>query len=338
MAQLTSNEYKAVWKHKTPLNSDYLNILFEGMGEGLVTLPTFDIDGDNVIVHPFSALVIPWDGDSAQKLEQEMIKVVITSDITVSITRETYSGTDVGTRGIGLRIIKTDTDTVITIDAVSGGTDCTNYKGIFIGNCVFREGSGGTAAINYCTVNGADYSDLLLSRLGYDPSFWVSPVSPRRYSSREIKTSLWEIRYHNESMAQTTTDQTSLNYIKGAVPFLSIGGDTDAMARINTDTYVFDLYDSAHPTNFYSMAVALNKYINSRIFNLTLQTMFIHVRDTDNFTTGVIDNNENLIPMAVIVSDKTANHIANIYVDDIRAAKLFTNLTIGVSSNTLQID
>ena len=114
MAQLDPNQYKAVWKHKTPLNSDYLNILLEGQEPGLVSLPTITSGESGVTVGPFSAFVQPVD-ENENYLPNEIIKVVVTQDTLVTVVRDVDNTAK--TRGIGLKDVKTETETRIYIDA-----------------------------------------------------------------------------------------------------------------------------------------------------------------------------------------------------------------------------
>ena len=61
---LTSDEYKVVWKYKTPLNSDYLNILMNGTTPGLVTLPSITLSTESAVIGSFSAFVQPIDAQN----------------------------------------------------------------------------------------------------------------------------------------------------------------------------------------------------------------------------------------------------------------------------------
>lgn len=327
MAQLDPNQYKAVWKHKTPLNSNYLNILFEGQEPGLVSLPTITPDTSSVTVGPFSAFVQPVD-DSGNYLPNEIMKVVVTQDTVVTVVRDT-NGT-AKTRGIGLKVIKTETETRILIDAVDAA-DCATYKGIFIASVLYPYNTSDC----WATVNGADYSDILLTKLGYDPSFWVSPVSPRRNVGYDASVnnliSLWEIRYHNDNMKSSQTPQ-SLDGTKGAVPFINIGGNMICIFRIKDNN--FNLYN-AHSTTTNSIIIMLTSTWD-RDYGSYMSLTSTEVLSKASQFVGSLGI-ENLIPMAVIPSNNTSTHIANTYVDEIRAAKLLTNLNIEVTLNELRI-
>lgn len=328
MAQLDPNQYKAVWKHKTPLNSDYLNILLEGQEPGLVSLPTITPGESGVTVGPFSAFVQPVD-ENENYLPNEIIKVVVTQDTLVTVVRDVDNTAK--TRGIGLKVVKTETETRISIDAVDAA-GCPYYKGIFIASVLYPQDTQDC----WATTNGADFSDLLLTKLGYDPSFWASPVSPRRNVGYKANVndliSLWEIRFHNDNMKSTQTDY-SLNGTKGAVPFISIGGYMICIFRINDNN--FNLYN-AYSTTTYSIIIMLaSNWDRNNGSYMSLTSTEVSSRSSEYV--GILATT-NLIPMAAITSDNTSNHIANTYVDEIRAAKLLTNLKIDVTNNELRIE
>lgn len=338
MAQLDPNQYKAVWKHKTPLNSDYLNILLEGQEPGLVSLPTITSGESGVTVGPFSAFVQPVD-ENENYLPNEIIKVVVTQDTLVTVVRDT-DGT-AKTRGIGLKVVKTGTETRILIDAVDAA-GCAGYKGIFIASVLYPQGTSDC----WATTNGADFSDLLLTKLGYDPSFWVSPVSPRRNVGYKANVndliSLWEIRFHNDIYDNILPNDHNWSFDTFPIlPMINQGGYTlpavgFSSSEVASNHSCWDLSStSLIDIEYLYVYLKRTTYTNDNPIALGLGGgHLIHsgAYQHEDYSTSVYPSNS--IPMVYLTTANTTN----IYESGIKPMKTFYGLYINVSSDTLQIN
>lgn len=323
--ELTSDEYKVVWKYKTPLNSDYLNILMNGTTPGLVTLPSIELSNGIAIIGSFSAFVQPIDADG-NYIEGEIVKVQVS--VQKQIDGITANGESVvGVRGIGLKVIDTDNGTEVHIEPVMGA-NCLNYKGIFIATA-YNDGN----SVN-CSVNGAEYSDLLLSHIGYDPSFWLSPASPRRNNELNYHPRRWEFRSANDVVSYTIISSGASRdhrqeFIDSKKIFVNMGGFTHFIEYIPS---YFDL-----PITAEDEFTFITFYCEDDIdptYQEHVKTIKLGI--VDSYSSNINSDTRNVIPFVSVFFGNT-----NGYTCDnetlISPVKFFSKTNMEISENTLKI-
>ena len=196
------------WKFSTPLQADYLNTFIAGFSSpGLLTRPLMTPQstsyGADVTIKPFSLLINPEDtisntlvDENGEKICQKMVKITTTSDIKLTITSEIVA------LGFQYSFSSPDGSTqsqwygeVVPLDP----GDVSTFKGIIIATCQNYIGDDNYVYFSVKT-NGADISDFLLMKEGWNPRKWLSVISPRRavltdgpyYNKLEVRT-------HNDS-------------------------------------------------------------------------------------------------------------------------------------------
>lgn len=193
------------WKFSTPLQADYLNTFISGFSsQGLITrpmiIPQSTSYGADIVIKPFSLLITPEDtisntliDENNEIIHQKMVKVTTTSDIKLTINEEIvalgfqYSFSDPqGT---------TQSQWYGEVIALDSG-DITTFKGVIIATCQNYKDSGNL----YFSVksSGADISDFLLMKEGWNPNKWLSVISPRRVVDGNYYNKL-EVRCHNDA-------------------------------------------------------------------------------------------------------------------------------------------
>ena len=325
---LTSDEYKVVWKYKTPLNSDYLNILMSGTTPGLVTLPSIELRTESAVIGSFSAFVQPIDAQN-NYIEGEIVKVQINVEKEIEgIIADTP--TVAGVRGIGLRVIDTGNGTEVFIEPVMGA-DCLNYKGIFIATA-YNDGD----EFN-CSVNGAEYSDLLLSHLGYDSSFWLSPASPRRNKDLSYYPTRWEFRSANDVVSYTIIQSAQdrnhrQEFINSKKIFVNIGGVTHFIE--NVPSY-FDLPEIDGENEF----TFINFYCDDVIdptYQVPLSTVKLQIVRGSSYVSSINSKTRNIIPLVSVFFGND-----NKYTCDnetlISPVKFFSKTNMEINENVLNI-
>lgn len=211
MATANQGLQRIGWKFSTPLQADYLNTFIAGFSTpGLITRPFIDkktsSGGAEIVIGPFSLLINPSDTVSDKtdadnnKLAQKMVKITTTNDISISISENTialgfdYTFSDPGTAS-------TQSQWYGEVKALSennfSGEDA--FKGIIIATCQKFENATGMKFYSV-TTNGADISDLLLMKEGWNPNKWLSVISPRRAVTQGGPYyNKLEVRSHNDS-------------------------------------------------------------------------------------------------------------------------------------------
>jgi hypothetical protein len=212
------------WKYYTPLKGDYLNtILGETITPGLVTRPRFMMSNPTAQyarfqVAPFSCLVIPEDDDgivgapnnasnnnTIKNYSSRLVKVTLSQTTTMQqLTPDAVA--------IGVSFALTDGQQAsrnwyASIDIVTkpGGSNPINsYKGIIIGTVQYNEKEISAGVFKYgwsITTSGADISNVLLQREGWNPERWISLISPRRvnWSDSDSGYNQLEVRTFNNS-------------------------------------------------------------------------------------------------------------------------------------------
>lgn len=325
---LTSDEYKVVWKYKTPLNSDYLNILMNGTTPGLVTLPSIELRTESAVIGAFSAFVKPVDAQN-NYIEDEIIKVQINVEKEIEgIIADTVS--IAGVRGIGLRVVDTGDGTEVFIEPVMGA-DCPNYKGIFIA-AAYNDGDDFN-----CSVNGAEYSDLLLTQLGYDPSFWLSPASPRRNKDLQYYPTRWEFRSANDVVSYTIISSVigrnhRQEFIDSKKIFVNIGGVTRFIEKVPS---YFDLPEIDGENEFTFINFYCDDYLDPT-YQVHLNTIKLEIVRNSSYNSTMNSKTRNLIPLVSVFFGNEDKYTCD-YATLISPVKLFSKTNMQISDNTLNI-
>ena len=189
---------KIGWKFSTPLQAEYLNTFISGVtSEGLVTRPICSAspstDTATISIGKFSMFVKPWDVTDNNTL----VKVTTTSDITMTVDATIVAiGFEYSFRKDGTP----QSQWFGSFEALDRAK-AKNYKGVIVATLLNYKSSSGTRNF-FLSSYGADISDCLLLSEGWDPTCWLSLVSPRRMLNEAHGTghlNQLEVRRHNDS-------------------------------------------------------------------------------------------------------------------------------------------
>ena len=224
------------WKYSTPLKADHLNTIISGLsGPGLLTRPMTEViasnNGASVTIHPFSLLVYPTDKISADTDEDgnllcpRMAKITTETTIDLTIFQETIA--------IGFTYSFKDENSPTPQSAWYGeavaltGDSIGNFKGIIILTCQNYVNASGSTVYSVST-SGADISDALLLKEGWNPRRWLSLVHPIRskYNGVSGFYNRFEIRSHNDLYK---------GYINGNSGTVYFENESDLTTIINSD-------------------------------------------------------------------------------------------------------
>ena len=232
MSQINQGQQQIGWKYQTPLKAEYLNSFLAGLSTpGLLTRPKFTLGplavGQTVTIQPFSLLVNPEGIDNSSSEDEngdevyfKLVKVTTTSSMIVNIAPFTCA--------LGFKYSFTTDDQqlqqqwygeVIPLDMEKLQT----FKGIIIATCQMYT----SESTDYYSVStsGADISDALLIKEGWNPSKWLSVIHPTRAdngTSNKIYNKL-EVRSHNKRFS---------GYVNG---FGGLAKMSDLVYEMNTD-------------------------------------------------------------------------------------------------------
>lgn len=190
------------WKYYTPLKGDYLNTLNGQMfTPGLVTRPKIMVVQNNndlaqVAIGPFSCILEPTDSNKYEdengvKKANRMVKVSTESQtpnfsispghVAIGFSFSLTDGTHANKDWYGAF-------KALTVDDLFPSDPANKFEGIIIATiqyfeCLFSNAQFKAYSV---TTSGADISNVLLEKEGWNPRQWVSLVSPWR---AEINTS-----------------------------------------------------------------------------------------------------------------------------------------------------
>lgn len=217
MATANSGSQRIGWKFSTPLQADYLNTFIAGFSSpGLLTRPKMTpqrtSSGADVTIEPFSLLIPPEDtispniiDENREIIYQKLVKVTTTTNIKLSIFRETIA--------LGFEYSfstpegSTQSQWYGEVKALSP-SDISDFKGVIIATCQnYTSDSGIFYSVKS---NGADISDFLLIKEGWNPRKWLSVISPRRVTDGVYYNRL-EVRTHNNSYSGYINGNSGLN-------------------------------------------------------------------------------------------------------------------------------
>ena len=190
------------WKYYTPLKSDYINSFMGSVcTPGLVTRPLINIDVDTngttngscmCTINPFTCYMVPQDTSTSVIDENDKQKPVRLVKITTqTATNKMAILSDHVAIGLNYALANLDTHMFsqdwyaefvpLTI------SDISSFKGIIIATvqCFIDtiSAQGQTKYWFSITTSGADISNVLLQQEGWDPSCWISLISPRRFGN-----------------------------------------------------------------------------------------------------------------------------------------------------------
>lgn len=230
MANANQGSQSIGWKYSTPLKADYLNTFVAGFSTpGLITRPAITSVptsvGADVTVRPFSLLITPedtktsvsdaWGDDFCPK----MVKITTTNDIQISIGEQDVA--------LGFNYTFADKGTPLSQwygELVALNPDsASRFQGIIVATCQrwYDPNATGNKASYSVTTNGADISDFLLIKEGWNPNKWLSVISPRRVTTGQYYNQL-EVRTHNNEYGITRNaanvgklNGTRISYING---------------------------------------------------------------------------------------------------------------------------
>ena len=200
MGSINNGSQRIGWKFSTPLQASYLDTFLAGFtNPGLFIRPRFSTLGTGqtatLSIPPFSLLIEPADMINTEADEngdfpiKNIVKVTTNSTVQLTITMSTMA--------IGFRYTFADdlsTKTQWYGDFIALTTEnIAEFDGIIIATVQSHEYDG---VVYYSvTTSGADISDALLIKEGWDPNCWLSLISPRR-AVNGILNKL-EVRRHN---------------------------------------------------------------------------------------------------------------------------------------------
>lgn len=208
MGNVNVGSQQITFKYSTPLQADYLNIMFNKVSSaGLCSRPWF-VCGEGtdesvpVTIGQFSAVVHPTDDNTnPEKLIVDENGVAITTRMVKVSTQSTVNTNIIpnNTCAIGFTYSFTTNESSLTpqwygsFEPLSK-EQAQNYKGIIVATVMTREVA--DTWYTSITTSGADISDLLLKEEGWDCCRWLSLISPRRLSNGNFNR--FELRRHNE--------------------------------------------------------------------------------------------------------------------------------------------
>ena len=200
MGSINNGSQRIGWKFSTPLQASYLDTFLAGFtNPGLFIRPNFNTFGTGqtatLSIPPFSLLIEPTDMINTEADEngdfpiKNIVKVTTNSTVQLTITMSTIA--------IGFTYTFADnlsTKTQWYGDFITLTTEnISEFKGIIIATVQSREYDG---VVYYSvTTSGADISDALLIKEGWNPNCWLSLISPRRAVDGIIDK--LEVRKHN---------------------------------------------------------------------------------------------------------------------------------------------
>ena len=224
------------WKYYTPLKADYINTFMgQVITPGLVTRPRVsvsipDADSSGVItfqIHPFTAYVEPedaatWTDENNKTCNSRLVKV------TMSEVSDMHSaGRDTVAIGMTYSLINTETGANRTWYAVFyslTAADIPTFKGIIIATIQNLEyplqdqttdPPGFPEHYHYnISTSGADISNVLLEKEGWNPDCWLSLISPRRaFANGQYDGNAYnkfELRHYNDALDYTITGRNGM--------------------------------------------------------------------------------------------------------------------------------
>ena len=201
MGSINNGSQRIGWKFSTPLQASYLDTFLAGFtNPGLFIRPKFRTIGTGqtatLEIPPFSLLIEPSDMVNTEPDEngeypiRNIAKVTTSSVVQLTITMSTIA---IGFSYTFADDLSTKTQwygdfTSLTLENIG------EFKGVIVATVQSREYDG---VVYYSvTTSGADISDALLIKEGWNPNCWVSLISPRRAADGILNK--LEVRNHNE--------------------------------------------------------------------------------------------------------------------------------------------
>ena len=226
MSQINQGQQRIGWKYQTPLQATYLNTLIAGFSSpGLLTRPKLTVQqlpsGMNVTIDPFSLLIVPIDpasdpdtqtvDENGEDVSLSLVKITTTKSYPIQMPttavaigfQYSFAEIEEGSATPGNLNRQWFGDfVVITPDKIP------TFKGLYIATVqVYQDHDNYFYSV---TTSGADISDMLLIKEGWNPNQWLSVVHPRRCNG--VYNQL-EVRRHNSRFSGYVNGFGGLNKI-----------------------------------------------------------------------------------------------------------------------------
>lgn len=228
MGQVDVGSQRIGWKYSTPLQAKELNTFLASISTpGLLTRPkiSFTRAGNNatVTIQPFTVLIEPkdekqttWSEDDTHPILR-VVKITTTTDIIMTATPDTIAiGMEYsfGNPGAGGQAQSQWFADIKALDA----TMMNDFEGLIIATCQSYYSGEGQGQIEYCiTTSGADISNALLIREGWNPNCWLSLIHPKRSQfGPNLKWGVYnrfEVRKNNDAYKGYFSGNAGLTYI-----------------------------------------------------------------------------------------------------------------------------
>lgn len=244
------------YKFSTPLKADYLNTFIAGFSTpGLLTrpkiIPQSTSYGADIVIKPFSLLIPPEDtvlntlvDENNEIIYQKMVKVTTTTDIKLTIDEDVIA--------LGFKYSFASDDgsmqsqwygEVVPLDPndFMDNGEKKAFKGIIIATCQSYNPPDSQTCYSIKT-NGADISDFLLMKEGWDPNKWLSVISPWRiYSEEYPRYNRLEVRTHNNPYTGYINGNSGLNLHQNLVYDLPTEVENGTRGKMPADYNTFKL-------------------------------------------------------------------------------------------------
>lgn len=224
MSTADAGRQRIGWKYSTPLQADYLNTFIAGFSTpGLLTRPLMQPKttgyGADVVIEPFSLLIAPEDKISTSLIDengeviiQKLVKVTTTTSMKITITDQTvalgfkysFENPDQGAQSQWYGEV-----VALSADSFDETQPDKYFRGIVIATCQSYKDLDDKKYYSIKS-NGADISDFLLLKEGWNPQKWLSVISPRRVRDGVYYNKL-EVRTHNDSYKGYINGNSGLN-------------------------------------------------------------------------------------------------------------------------------
>ena len=185
------------FKFQTPLRAKVLNTLISDIAtEGLLTRPSLRVDGANqgqIYIGKFGAIVRPVSKVNGVIMDQSAVKVTTTEEtilswVVPSATDYTYYRDSPCAVGLMYEFEEANATGVpmLTLlypnEVYDDGDDkmkIGDFKGVIV--CTIQHKRNNDTFLTCLSTYGADISSSLMAQDGWNPNWFLSPVSPREY-------------------------------------------------------------------------------------------------------------------------------------------------------------
>ena len=259
------------WKYSTPLQAEYLDTFLTGLAtEGLLSRPSFIVNGGvtdkgaSITINPFSILIEPNDkkqktyrDENGDYVVNRITKITFTNPITLSMAPTTvaigvsYSFSQPGQPPASEWYADIE---ILSPDDLIPDTEGNKFEGVIIATVQWYDLD--TRHYMNISTSGADISDVLLKKEGWDPECWLSLISPRRIVGSAGTGGFFnklEVRKHND---------TYYGYMSGNKGIVPLGFEEDGQQQIVPRPLYYEFYKS-EPYNPYGERGTMPRNFNA---------------------------------------------------------------------------